>query len=293
MDNPETSLIIASTRQLPTFEPNKWFVEDKSKALEKAALIGKVTGHDSKVIAVRAQQELKGLIAAIEKTRKQLKEPILDAGRRLDNLCASETLELEKEFGRISNAVREFDDAERRRVLEEQRRQQEELERIEREKQAELKRIADEQARVEREAREAREAAERAAAEATSKKEREAAAKAKAEADRLASEAAAKAAQAQAVAAAVEEKASESAYIAGKPIEITKVSGQRTVSDYEITKINEWALLKGRPDLVRKIEFDMRAIKDELKRGVKLPGVEAKEVYKADVRAASLTTIEV
>lgn len=286
MDNPETAMVIASTRALPTFEFNTWAKEEKSKALEKAALIGKVTGHDSKVIAVRAQQDLKRLIALIEKTRKELKEPILEAGRRLDNLCAAESLELEKEFGRVSNAVKEFDDAERRRIMEEERKQREELERIEREKQAELKRIADEQARVEREARVAREAAERAAAEATNKKQREEAAKAKAEADRLATEAQARAAASKVQAAAIEERAGDAAYVAGRPVEITKVAGQRTVNDWEITKINEWQLLKARPDLVRKIEFDMRAIKDELKRGVKLAGVEAREIYKADVRVA-------
>jgi hypothetical protein len=310
MDNSEQSLIIASTRQLPSFELNVWAKETKEKALTQAALIAKVSDGDSKIIAVRAQVELKRIINAIERARKDLKEPILDAGRKLDRLCALESLELEKEFGRVSNAVKEFDDAERRRVAEEERLQRDELERIEREKQAELKRIADEQLAREAEARrlqeeadkkvrEAAEAAAKLAAEATNKKQREAAEKARIESEKAAQLAREEkerqdaivreqAAAANAKAAAIEEKASDAAYCAAKPIEITKVEGQRTSCDWEITKINEWVLLRARPDLVRKIEFDMRAIKDELKRGVKLAGVEAKEVYNAGVKVRPL-----
>ena len=86
----------------------------------------------------------------------------------------------------------------------------------------------------------------------------------------------------------IEEKASDAAFVASKPVEITRVQGQVTRNDWEITKINEWAVIKARPDLVRKIEFDTRQIKDELKRGVKIPGIEAREIYKADVRAGKL-----
>lgn len=306
MNNPDDALIVASRRDLPTFEFNSWAVEAKAKALENAALIGRVKDLDSKTLAVRAQGELKRIILLIEKTRTELKQPILEAGRKLDNLCAAETLALDKEFGRVSYLVKEFDDTERRRVLEEERLQREELARIEREKQAELKRIADEQAAREAEARriqeeaarkvrEAAEAAAKLAAEATTKKLREAALKAQAEAQKAAAEAKAEkerqdtilreqSALAAAQTAAIEEKAGDAAYVAARPIEITKVYGQRTTCDWEITKINDWALAKARPDLVRKIEFDLRALKDELKRGVNLPGVEAREVYTAGVK---------
>lgn len=306
MDNPENSLIIASTRALPIFELNTPAKIAKEQALQSAALIAKVTDRDSKIVAVRAQQALKKVLSDIEKARKTLKEPLLAAGRQLDTLCASESVELEKEFGRVSNVVREFDDAERRRVLEEERLQREELARIEREKQAELKRIADElaakeaearriQEEADRKAREAAEAAAKLAAEATNKKQREEAEKARAAAEYQKTQAdaqrkqqeellAKQAAEAAAKAGVIEEKAGDAAYVAARPIEITTVAGQRTTSDWEITKINEWALMKGRPDLVRKIEFDMRAIKDCLKRGDKLPGVEAREVFNAGVK---------
>jgi hypothetical protein len=305
MNNPETALIVASRRDLPTFEFNTWAKEAKEKALRDAALIAKVSNADSKIIAVRAQVELKRVLNAIEKARKELKEPILEAGRKLDNLCAAESLELEKEFGRVSNAVKEFDDAERRRVLEEERLQREEILRIEREKQAELKRIADEQAAREREAkrvqdeidRKAREAAEEAARlarEATNKKQREAAEKARVEAEQAAAAAKAEkdkqdailkeqAAATAAKAAAIEEKAGDATYCAAKPIEITKVAGQRQSTNWVITIEQPFVLAKYHPDLVD-IKPRLGDIKAALNEGREIKGIKAVREHVSGVR---------
>lgn len=54
-----------------------------------------------------------------------------------------------------------------------------------------------------------------------------------------------------------------------------------------------FALMKARPDLVRKVEFDLRSIKEELERGLKLPGVEARQVLKSGVRVGRETVINV
>ncbi len=305
MDNPETSLIIASTRQLPAFEFNVSAKEAKEVALRNAALIAKVSDRDSKIIAVRAQQGLKKVISDIEKARKELKEPLLNAGRQLDNLCAKETLELDKEFGRVSCAVKEFDDAERRRVLEEERLQRLELERIEAEKQAELKRIADEQAageseakriqdEIDRRAREAVEAAEKLAREATNKKQCEAAAraakaaasqKAAADAEKQRQEAAmsAQRAKSEAQAAAIEEKAGDAAYCAAKPIAITTVAGSRQSTNWKITVDQPFVLARHRPDLVN-ITPRLAEIKAALNNGETIQGITAVKETTSGVR---------
>lgn len=307
----ETSeLIVASRRDVPVFTFNESAKIAKSSALERSALIAKVDGHDSKVLAVRAQQAIKQVTNSIEKQRTALKEPLLMAGRQLDTLCKTESKELLDEQDRLSRLVAEFDEQERVRVREEERLQRAELERIEREKQAEIDRLAKEQADREREAARVQQEADRAAkaaAEAAAKAEREAASIKEREAARKLQGLAAaqqraadeekqrqeavlaqERAKLEQQTAQIEEKAQDAAYVAAKPPEITRVAGQMTTVDYEITKINDWALMKARPDLVRKIEFDMRAIKEELKRGVKLAGVEAKEVHKAGVRAGRL-----
>lgn len=300
----------------------------KQAALESAALIGKVSGRDSKIVAVRAQQSLKGVSNGIEKYRKEVKEPLLQAGRILDTLCAKESAALDEEFGRISELVREFDDQERRRVMEEERLQREELLRIEREKQAELDRIrreqeakeaearriqqeAEREAREEAEAiarkeREEREAAERLAREATNKKEREAAVRAQHEAAERAEAARQEALKRQAIAeverqrqeailaeeraksaaqaAAIEEKAGDAAYVAAKPIEITKVAGQRTTTDWDIVVEQPFVLAKYHPDMVD-IKPRLGDIKTALNEGREIKGIKANRKYSAGVRA--------
>ena len=86
----EKTLIVASRRDLPTFEINTTAKELKAIALAASALIGKVHDRDSKIVAVRAQQELKKLMKALEKDRKAWKEPLLIAGRKLDNVVEAE-----------------------------------------------------------------------------------------------------------------------------------------------------------------------------------------------------------
>lgn len=281
---PETSLIVGSQAPLEKFSINDEARKLKLAALENSALIARVTDRDSKIVAVRAQQELKSVIHGIEKARQKLKEPLLQACRQLDTLCATESLELEKEYGRISQVVKEFDDAERRRVAEEERLQREEVERIKSDAQAELKRIADEQAAREAEANRAQEEAERLASEAKTKKQKAAAEAARIEAERKEADARENAKKTDILSNVVEERASDAAFAAGKPIEITTVSGQRTAGQWKITKINDWTLAKARPDLVREIKFDLVAIKSELNRGVKLAGVEAEWDYTAGVK---------
>ena len=51
--------------------------------------------------------------------------------------------------------------------------------------------------------------------------------------------------------------------------------------------------MKARPDLVRKIEWDMVAIKQLLDQGVKLPGVTAEEDLRIGVRGKMAATVEV
>ncbi len=305
MTDTENTLIVASRRDLPVFSFNASAREAKTAALEKAALIAKVTDADSKTIAVRAQQALKKVVSDIEKTRKELKEPLLQAGRQLDNLCAAESLDLEKEFGRVSNAVKEFDDAERRRVLEEERLQREELARIEREKQAEIERIRREQEAREAEARRVQEAADKVvrdaaeaaaklASEATNKKQREAAEAARQESlrqqatrevERQKQEAALREQKAAAAAqtAAIEEKAGDAAYVAAKPIEITKVAGQRQSTNWVITVEQPFVLAKYHPDLVD-IKPRLGDIKTALNEGREIKGIKAMRETVSGVR---------
>jgi len=174
--------------------------------------------------------------------------------------------------------------AEQRRIREEEELQRRELARINAEAQAELKRIADETARLEREAREAREAAERQAREATNKKQRAEAERARLEAEALRKESEKAQATAAEQVARVEEKAATAVYAESRPIQATREIGQVVKTDWEITVTNPYDLARCHPDLV-KIEPILSGIKARLNEGLEVKGVSARKVTKAGVRA--------
>ena len=299
----ETSLVVASRRDLPVFTLNR--NPDKEAALEQAALIGKVSSRDTKIVAVRAQQALKKVISDLEKARKFWKDPLIVRGRELDTMIEKEKLEPEKELARVTQEVSAFDLAERRRVEEEERLQREQVARIQRERDAELALLAAEQAAKEAEARrvqeeadkkarEAQEAAAALAAAATTKEQQEAAQRAQEEATRALGAAfevkQAQDARIEAVAALtaaltqqIEEKAADAAYVAARPIEATHVAGQRKATGWKIEVTDVYMLAKFRPDLVE-FKPKLGEIKACLNEGQEIRGIKAEREYTSGVR---------
>lgn len=301
----ETSLVVASRRDLPVFTLNR--NPEKEAALEQAALIGKVSTRDTKIVAVRAQQALKKVISDLEKARKFWKEPLIVRGRELDTMIEREKLEPEKELARVTQEVSAFDVAERRRVEEEERLQREEVARIQRERDAELARLAAEQAAKEAEARRILDEADRKAQEtqaaavalaaaATTKAQQEAAQRAQeeakaaqdaAQAAKQAQEAAliASAAQTAAQTQQIEEKAADAAYVAARPVEATYVAGQRKATGWKIEILDVYMLAKWRPDLVE-FKPKLGEIKACLNEGQEIRGIKAEREYTSGVRLA-------
>jgi len=255
------SLIVGTLDKLPVFAFNDKAKELKSLALDGAALIGRVRNAADNELAVKAQRELKQVVSMFEKARKEMKEPLLEAGRALDRAVAAESDELEREHGRITALVSEFQREEQRRVAEERRIQQAEIDRIEREKQAELKRLADEKAAQEAEASKIKDAA-----------EREAKLKEIAVTQRQA-------------AVAVEESAANRTYFESRPIAATRVAGQSVRDDWEITVVNPYDLARYHPDCVS-ITPRLAEIKAHLNAGLTIRGIKAEKKLTASVRLA-------
>jgi hypothetical protein len=255
-----TELIVRPPEKLARYSLNDTAKELKSLALDASALIGKVTNAEENDQAVNAQRELKRVMNMLEKDRKDAKEPLLEAGRQLDSMIAKEKEDIDAELGRVSELVSGFAIKERQRLQEEQRLQQAELERIEREKQAALKRIADETAKQEAEA-------------AAIKDER-------ARKERL--EAIAETSNN--MVSTVTEQAQDKAYVAAKPIIQTRAEGQRVSEDWEINVTNPYDLARFHPDCVE-IKPRLTEIKRYLNQGREIHGIVAKRVTKATVTA--------
>lgn len=281
-----TDLILSLAPEIELFAFLPAALQQRDRALELASLIGKVENAEQNSKAVLAHIELKRISLGFEKQRKQLKEPLLDAGRRLDRLVATELLEIEKEIGRISNLTSQFQLVEQRRVREEQELQRKELARIEAEKQAELARIAREQEEANRKAREAQEAAQRLIDEAKNQKQREEAMRAQAAAKIQAEETARKQAEMQSETQRIQEAAQAAAAAEAKPIAATRAFGQAVKTDWEITVLNPWELAKFHPDCVT-ITPLLLPIKQALNAGVTVKGIRAERITKTNVRVGT------
>jgi hypothetical protein len=285
----DQSIILADKPTLPVFQITPSALQTRDEALGNSALIAKVENADQNKMAVEAHIFLKRVATSFEKARKQLKEPLIEAGRKLDRTVAKELADVEKEIGRMEQLTGAFQLQEQRRIREEQEAQARELARIEAEKQAEIQRIAREQAEAERKAREAAEAAARQAAAATNAKQRAAAEAARIESERIAKESADKSAAAMQLA---NERAASATLAEAKPIVAQRTAGQVVKTDWEITVVNPYELAKFHPDCV-KIEALLTPIKQALNAGIAVKGIKAEKITKSGVRAGTSPLIEV
>ncbi len=84
----------------------------KAYALERCALIGRVTNAAEQTEAVEAQKALRGIIKQTEDNRVEMKKPVLDYGRRIDDAAKLFVEELRMEEIRIATLVGNFQTAE-------------------------------------------------------------------------------------------------------------------------------------------------------------------------------------
>jgi len=297
----------------------------KTDALALGALVGTVFDSASNEAAVIAMKAIKEIVNLTERTRKVVKEPVLDLCREIDNAAKSYTSDLDAEYKRLQVESADYMTAQLERVRQQEEARRREAERIEAERLAEQRRIEEEARRAaeavrlkaEAEARAirlenerlAREAAEKAAAElkaARDKKERAAAieraerlkveAAAKAERDRIAAEERT-AAEAKRIAEQAERDAQAAAerrqqeMLAMPVIDSGRAKGQtaKPVWKWEVTNIFD--LVRLSPGLVdiKPRASEINAAIEAIARGnpePKIPGLRIWEETQVNVRTS-------
>jgi flagellar biosynthesis GTPase FlhF len=213
----------------------------RDEALAAGALIGLVTDAESNQAAVAAMKQVKQVLALAEETRQRIKAPVLDLARVIDARAKDYCRELVAELARLSLACADWQTEQLERVKAQERARQEELARIEREKQEALRKIEEEERRKAEEAR--RKAAAEAAAARNEEEQKAAHERAKAEAERLAKEAEAK------KKAEEERRAQEQMGVAPVTVPV-RAEGQTSKPTWawEVTDI--WLLARMQPGLV-------------------------------------------
>ena len=111
-----------------TFAPDAHTLRES--ALAAGALIARVDSAESNAAADAAMKGLKSLMSDVEKTRKKVKEPYLEACRLIDGAAEKFIADVADEFRRLQRATADWQTAQLERVKEQERRRQEEMRRI-------------------------------------------------------------------------------------------------------------------------------------------------------------------
>lgn len=141
------STLSISWAQAPSVQITDAALRAKGVAIESCRLITAVNDEFDAEVAGTTLVEVAGLLKECEKARKQIKQPVLDLGRDIDSKADAFSSDLQKHSDRIRGLIGSYNARveEAQRIAE--RKRQEELARIERERiaaEAEAKRKADE-----------------------------------------------------------------------------------------------------------------------------------------------------
>jgi hypothetical protein len=118
--------------------PSEGAVSLKNSALASSATIVSVETAEENETAVKVQAEVNSIVKAVEKSRKELKEPVLTFGRKIDETAKNFSKELDAELVRISVLIGDFAALENARAKASEALGNIELEEIERERQKAL-----------------------------------------------------------------------------------------------------------------------------------------------------------
>lgn len=258
-----TSLgLISTVGDLPIISFSPEAAALKAEALKESKSIIIVSDDASYALARLKRDGVKGLLKTLEEARKKFKQPVLDLGRDIDAKAKAYADELEAEERRVAKLMADHEMEEHRKReaarLEAERKQREE---------AEAKRKADMLAWEQQEA----ERLEREKAVAMANKEK-VSMKDRLEQERLQEEADAAKAEAERQQRLLEEK--QAAASAALAVVTVKPKGANMVINYEVTDAK--LAYQHRPDLFKLVESRVDILYN-LKRGAVIPGIRSWE----------------
>jgi hypothetical protein len=121
---------------------------EKNRLISLSSEVTEVTTADQQQVAVRCGKQIKQLLNEVETARTQVKEPVLDLGRKIDGLAKTYCIPLQAEIIRLTNLVTGFQRLETERLRKEEEKRQEALRKAEEDRLAaeQLSREAEKQA---------------------------------------------------------------------------------------------------------------------------------------------------
>lgn len=136
--------IVAPAFELDKISAQTEALARRNRLLELARKGTAITSPDQAQRAAAFLKELAEFTRTIESTRAAVKAPILEAGKKIDAVARTLTVDLEAEAKRIGTLLANFQEEQKRRAEEERRRAFEEQERIRKEAEERERRIREE-----------------------------------------------------------------------------------------------------------------------------------------------------
>lgn len=254
-------------------------VTKRDAAVQTAKSITSITDQWALEDAVECLKSLKSLTSLTERSRTDVKAPVLELGRTIDSKAREFSQPIEVEVTRVNRLVTEYQAEQQRKAQEVERQRQAELRRIE-----DAQRLAaEEEAKRQREAAEAEAARKQAELDAQSTfdegdEAKATAAAADAENKRKEAETAAEVERQKLV------KLEQDKARAQVQVPAVKVSGLITKDVWKFEVTDLWLLARDNRDLVR-LEANTAAINDAIRSGMRLcPGLRIYSETKTEVR---------
>lgn len=99
-------LVLKDFSGVPEITPDAY--ELKRAAIEAARPVARVENPEQQLVAVAALAKLREVLKGMESTRKTVKAPVLDLGRKIDKIAHDFTEDLERQAGRISGMINHY-----------------------------------------------------------------------------------------------------------------------------------------------------------------------------------------
>lgn len=138
------------------------FVERRDEYLSEAGFVESVDNPEQLKEATNVVAKMKGFAKDVEKTRKEIKDPFLQAGKTIDLAAEKATAEIGKQIKRIETLMGDYQQAQMRKEREERLRREQEAQ----QEQARIAELQRQREEAERKLAEAKNAKARKAAEA-------------------------------------------------------------------------------------------------------------------------------
>lgn len=99
-------IVLKNFSGVPEIAPGAY--ELKREALAAAQAVSKVDNPEQQLTAVQALQKLKEVRDGIEKSRKLVKAPVLDLGRKIDSIAHEFAKEVDKQYMRLTGTIAHY-----------------------------------------------------------------------------------------------------------------------------------------------------------------------------------------